>query len=146
MTKRTPADVEAAKRLLAHAESGRGGEDAAVAAGRVHERLSRRLSPLIGEAGMRALFARTVKLVTPEFPCFETFTAGREPPASPTAANEPLVACLSGLDHAVAAEAAAALYGTLLALLTALIGERLVAQVLRSAFPAIDVNVKETKR
>ena len=71
MTKRTPADVLAAKQLLAHAEAGRGGEDAAVAAARVHERLSRRLAPLIGEAGMRALFARTVKLVRPEFPCFE---------------------------------------------------------------------------
>ena len=146
MTKRTPADVEAAKRLLAHAESGRGGEDVAVAAGRVHERLSRRLSPLIGEAGMRALFARTVKLVKPEFPCFEPLAAVAEPTTGPAAANEHLVACLSGLERAVAAEAAAALYGTLLALLTALIGERLVAQVLRSAFPVIDENVKETKR
>jgi hypothetical protein len=145
MTTRAPPDVEAAKRLLAHAEAGRGGEDMAVAAGRVHERLTRRLSPLIGDAGMRALFARTVKLVRPEFPCFEGLVVGTEASASPAAVNDQLVACLTGLEQGVAAEACAALYGTLLALLTALIGERLVAQILRSAFPAIDENVKETK-
>lgn len=145
MTKRTPADVEAAKRLLAHAEAGRGAEDAAVAAGRVHERLSRRLAPLVGDAGMRALFARTVKLVSPEFPCFHAITVGAEPTATPTGANGQLVACLSGLEPAAATEACAALYGTLLALLAALIGAPLVSQILRSAFPAIDPNVKETK-
>jgi hypothetical protein len=146
MTKRTPAHVEAAKQLLAHAEAGRGGEDAAVAAGRVLERLSRRLAPLIGEAGMRALLARAVKIVEPEFPCFGGITIGTEATASPTMAAEQLVACLSALQPALVAEASAALYGTLLALLTSLIGENLVSQVLQSAFPAIAQNVKETKR
>jgi len=72
-------------------------------------------------------------------------TAAADATASPTTANEQLVACLNGVERAVAVEASAALYGTLLALLTALIGERLVTQILRSAFPALDENVKERK-
>lgn len=146
MHKRTAADIETADLLLSGAGLGAGAEDPAVAAGRVYERLARRLSPLVGEAGMRALFARSVKLVKPEFPCLDGVTINTEVPASGDAPTEQLVACLRTVDAAVAAGAAGALYATLLGLLTALIGDHLVQQILKSAFPAIDQNEKETER
>ena len=58
-----------------------------------------------------------------------------------------LRACLQALDPAVATEAAAALFGTFLELITTFIGERLTIQVLRSAWPTIeDTAPRETKK
>jgi hypothetical protein len=138
MTRRTEADVDVALRLLA-LESGGGSraDDRAAAAVRVYERLADRLEPLIGIAGMRALLARSAKLTKVEFSCFEAIGVG-DGSDNPTPSKERLRECFGELDPAVTSAAAAALYGTMLGLLISFIGERLVWQVLRSAFPAFE--------
>ena len=141
MTRRTAADVDVALRLLA-LESASGGraDDFGAGAVRVYDRLAGRLEPLIGVAGMRALLARSAKLTKSEFPCFGAL-ATSDITGPPTPAGETLRASFGELDPAATPAAAAALYGTLFGLLTSLIGERLVWQVLRSAFPAIEPSV-----
>jgi hypothetical protein len=144
MTTRSAADVDVALRLLDfEGENSAGAADRAGAAVRVYEKLAARLEPLIGVAGMRAVLARSAKLTKSEFPCFGTLGAV-EPSHDPTSSGEQLRKCFSELDPAMTSPAAAALYGTLIGLLTSFIGERLVAQVLRSAFPAIEREPKET--
>ena len=137
MTKRGPADVELACRLLALE-----GADADAAL-RVHRRLAARLEPLIGVAGLRALLARSAKLTMTEFPGLASL-ASEPPPPLPTT-EERLQSCLSVHEPEQLTAAAGALYGTMIGLLTSFIGEKLVWQVLRAAYPAIEQSVKETK-
>lgn len=66
------------------------------------------------------------------------------------APEERLFACLRKLEATEAEAAATAVFGTFLGLLSSFIGEALVSQMLRGAFPAIDLGValgvaKETK-
>ena len=138
MTTSASSDIEVAKRLLDwEPPSGPGVSERAAAALRVYERLFERLSPLIGVAGMRAILARSARLTRAEYPCFEAASVASEVVA------ERLHACLAELDEAEIADAAAALYGTLLGLLNSFIGKRLVWQVLRSAFPGVDESEPE---
>lgn len=140
MTRRTPADVDVALRLLALEGAGPDG------ALRVYTRLAARLEPLIGAAGMRALTARSAKLIVSEYPRFASLVA--DVPGSTKTTEERLQSCFS--EHLPepqsAAAAAAALFGTLLGLLTSFIGEQLVWHVLRGAFPAIEQSAKETEQ
>lgn len=133
MTRPAPSDIEIATRLLDHEPpTGPGANEHAAAAVRVYERLSERLSPVIGVAGMRAILARSARLTKPQFPCFDAASVASE------LATEHLRTCFLELEEAEMVEGAAALYGTLLGLLNGFIGERLVWQVLRSAFPRIE--------
>ena len=61
MAQRTEAHLEAAKRLL---ERARNGERFAAAdtAGRAYDELFRTLAPVLGVAGVNALFARSARL------------------------------------------------------------------------------------
>jgi hypothetical protein len=140
VTNRTKKDSEVGLRLVAY-EGVTTGSAAlrAAAAARVHGRLAEHLEPLIGVAGFRALFARSLKLARTELPCLGAVVVAGDPPLTdaPSPAEQ-LEACLRDLEPAAAAEAAAALFGTLVGLLTSFIGERLVLQVLRSAFPGLD--------
>ena len=62
------AQVERAKRLLAHeGDSGRSSAECAAAAWRLYEKLNARLAPLLGSAGVQALFIRSAKLAQTEF-------------------------------------------------------------------------------
>jgi hypothetical protein len=140
MTRPTPSDLEVARRILEHEPpSGPGASERAAAAVRVYEHLFERLSPVIGVAGMRAVLARSARLTTPEFPCFDAVCVASE------LAAERLHACLLQLEEGQMADAAAALYGTLVGLLNSFIGKRLVWQVLRSAFPGIEESTPEEK-
>ena len=134
------AHVEAARRLLAHESAGSSAEECAAAAVRVYEKLSRRLAPLIGNVGVQALFVRSAKLSARDFPCLgRLFVDSVTPEAQ-------LQACLGALEPAAATDAAAAMVGTFLGLLTAFIGEPIVWQVLEGTFPATDLKVpKEAK-
>jgi len=146
MTMRTAADVLVARRLLAQ-ESPSGADPAARAAAVAHayEKLAERLSPLIGTAGVRALLARSVKLTKADFPCFATLVVPVDH-ADHSGATEQLAACLRTLEPEASSAAAAALFGCLLGLLNGFIGERLVQQILRGAFPAFETSVtKETE-
>jgi hypothetical protein len=132
MTKPSAAQIERAKRLLASegSSAGRSAESAA-AVGRVYDKLDAHLAPLLGRAGVQALFARSAKVSY----------GGLASPAELAAALEnstTLSAWLRSLDPAVAAETAAVLFGAFLELITTFIGERLTVQVLRSAWPTME--------
>jgi hypothetical protein len=133
-----PARLEWATRLLAHEVAAGGEGEPGAAAGRVYDKLHASLAPLLGAAGVDALFARSVMLVQGEFASFgEASVLGGAPK---------LRASLRAQDPAIAPEAAVALFGTFLALITTFIGERLAAQVLRSAWPTFEHRAsKETK-
>ena len=128
--------LDAAKRLLAHEGSpadDRSGEIAA--AERVYARLFDCLAPIIGPAGVLALFLRSAKLAQADHPDLGAF---REVTSeSALAGGIELFRSLSALDPALVAAATASVYARFLGLLTTLIGERLVAQILNKAFPEL---------
>jgi hypothetical protein len=97
---------------------------------RVYDRLAQRLSPLIGDAGVTALAARSLHLAQREFPWLaeiRNHDHGREPFAQ-------LGPCLARQDPLVARDAAAALLATFNELLRTLVGERLTARLVGGAW------------
>jgi hypothetical protein len=132
--------VERAKRLLAHeGNSGSSSAECAAAAWRLYEKLNARLAPLLGSAGVQALFVRSAKLAQAEVGSLAEV-------ATPEGMNK-LGAVLQALDPADATGVAATLFGTFFELMTTFIGERLTVLVLRSAWPTIeDTAPRETKK
>ena len=132
--------VERAKRLLAHeGNSGSSSAECAAAAWRLYEKLNARLAPLLGSAGVQALFVRSAKLAQAEVGSLAEV-------ATPEGMNK-LGAELQALDSTDATDVAATLFGTFFELMTTFIGERLTVLVLRSAWPTIeDPAPRETKR
>lgn len=124
--------------MLAH-EGATGGAAARAqtAALRVYEKLYVQLAPLVGVAGVHLLFARSAKLAQGEFARFADFSADE----GATKLRERLQA----QDPAVATESAAALFGNFFTLITSLIGERLTARMLRSAWPTLDETAPREK-
>lgn len=125
--------VERVERLLAHEAA----QDSVGAAGRVYEKLEQQLAPLVGAAGVQALFMRSAKLAQGEFAdlaqasIFEGSAALRERLAGP---------------RGIAQQSAIDLFATFLALVTEFIGERLTHQILRRAWPMLNEQVPETKK
>jgi hypothetical protein len=141
MRRPTAPQIELARRLFAlEAPDAADAAECAAAAGRVHEKILSRLAVLIGASGARALFVRTLKLTAVERPSLGQIVFDAK-----SAGSEPLVQCLRAEPPAVARETAVALYATLLSLLETLIGQRLTANVLRSAWPGFDATNQETK-
>jgi hypothetical protein len=140
----TAADVEAAKQLLASQGSAieRPGEQLLLAA-RAYERLSDRLAPLIGAAGLEALLVRSVKLTKVDHPSLADYVVGESTDGQDASPAQRLRACLAAVDATVASSVVISLYGTLHGLLRALIGQELVRQILRSAFPAMNEDVQK---
>ena len=139
MTKRTAAHVDLAQRLLAscHEATGPGGAAALYAI------LSSRLTPLVGATGFRAVFGRSLKLTRSEFPALVDGVPGIEVGYETAPGQERVLQWLGELEPARGSEVAAAVYGTLLALLGSLVGERLVWQVIRRGFPTIEQGTTE---
>jgi hypothetical protein len=125
----SPAQIETARRLLAHEGAAGSADEAAMAAGRVYDKLDANLAPLLGAAGVQALLVRSVKLTQGEF----SFLTVAGPDCSAK-----LSECLRAQDPAVAVESAAVLFGTFFTLITTFIGERLAVQALRRAWPKIE--------
>jgi len=113
----------------------------AASAANVLERLQVRLAPLVGNAGMSALFARAFRLTSREFAALVRLQ-GTALNGEASVAQQ-LTDALNGLDAAAALAAATALYTNFLELTSSLIGERLVLLVLQRAFPNIDVTAKQ---
>ena len=134
------AQVETARRLLAlEGDSGSSSAECAAAAWRVYEKLNARLAPLLGSAGVEALFVRSAKLAQGKFGSLAEV-------AAPEGLNK-LGAGLQALEPAAATEVAAALFGTFLDLMTTFIGKRLTAVILRSGWPTLeDPALRETKK
>jgi hypothetical protein len=93
-------------------------------------RLSRHLSPLIGESGLCALYSRSVRLVMPRFAWLSPNPSPKSIPGLIATLQENLVS----VDMAVASEANAALLHTFTKLLSALIGDALTTRILNSAW------------
>ena len=139
------AHVEAARRVLALAgmavTEATGAQASGAPAGHVYDALMKALAPVIGAAGARAIFVRSVKLTEADFPALrelrEIVDAANAPESSANLAPH-LVGYLNKLDSATASQVATGLYAALFALLAKFIGEQLVWQIVKKAFPALD--------
>ena len=139
MKQPSPAQLEKARRLLAHEGAASSAEDgAAAAAGRVYDKLHAHLAPLLGVIGVQSLFVRSAKLTSGEFSGLAE--------VSILEGSEKLREHLQERGSAGDVDSAAILFGSFLELLTTFVGERLVTQVLRSAWPTIEETApRETK-
>jgi len=126
-----PLHALALKVLAPHAAPGAGAEALAAAARRAYDDLARVSAPLIGQAGVDALFGRALHLTQRQYPWLVA-------PGDPQQSEGPFAQAIFSLerqDPAVATEAAAALFATLTGLLVTFIGEPLTARLLRKAWP-----------
>jgi hypothetical protein len=108
-----------------------GAEAVATAAARSYADLARVVAPLIGHVGVDSLTGRALHLAGRDYPCL---AGAREQDR----ADDPfgrVVACLKQEDPGVAADAAATVFATVIALLGAFIGEALTGRLLRKAWP-----------
>ena len=132
--KSQPAQLEKARRLLAHeGATGRAGQRAQPVAGRVYDKLHGCLAPLVGEAGAQLLFLRSARLSQGAFAWLGEAPVGQS--------SQRLREFLHAQKPAVATEAAAALFGNVLTLMTVFIGARLTSQLLRGAWPTFEESV-----
>lgn len=143
MSKPSSAQLELSRRLLAQEESGE--TPPAVAVARAYQRLIRHLSPIVGTAGVQALFARSVKLSAVDHPCLSGLVGvvskydvsrNHAPQTSPA---EELRAYLQR-QEALSSDSVEMLFAHFCALLAAFIGDRLTAQVLEEAWRADSVS------
>jgi hypothetical protein len=130
---RGPAGLRQAVQRELMREAGAGADAKAVASAalRMYGTLADALARLIGDGGVRALTARSLHLVGPDFPWLAE-AQGLDPAQSPFAR---VARCLEQQDAAVAREAASAAMATLGGLLAALIGEPLTRSTWRAAWP-----------
>ena len=136
MSKPSPTQFALAKRLLAREVEVL--HDPAAAAASLYTRMLAQLAPLIGRAGVHALLLRSAKLTCTEHPClaeFTSFAMHKEPQAVTSHAGQ-LRVCLQAQLPFITMEPAEVLFGNLLSLLAAFIGDRLTAQVLEDAWPS----------
>jgi hypothetical protein len=130
--KPSAAQIVRAKRLLAsEGASAEGSTECAAAAGRVYAKLDAHLAPLLGRAGVQALFARSAKMSHSGLASLAELVAA-------VGGSTELSTWLQSRDPEDAAKTAAVLFGTFLELITTFIGERLTVQVLRGAWPTIE--------
>ena len=103
----------------------------AAAARRLCERFAQQLSPLIGDAGVAAICARSLHLTQQQFPSV--------PPLRPSGQDDApftrVQVSLEQQDPVVATKAAVAVLTTAGDLLAAFIGESLTTRLLREAWP-----------
>lgn len=130
MKKPSPADLDAANRLLA-CEGGPGGSagECAAAAERVYEKLRVQFVALVGSAGFQVLFARSANWTRSQFSAFGDNAAVE----SSAKLHERLRAQEPGAVAAMAAN----LFAAFLSLITTFIGEQLTTEMLRRAWPAL---------
>ena len=133
MTDARPHFSAVARQMLLHDSGGELSAAAcAVSAASVLDRLQQRLAPFLGAAGMRALFARAVKVTLMEFTVLTRVRAATLD--EKVNVGESLSEALNSLGSAVAWAAATALFANFLEVTSSLIGERLVLVVLQRAF------------
>jgi hypothetical protein len=138
MQKPSPAQMDAARRLLAY-ESGGKGEEQVAAAVRVYEKLCLQFATLLGAVAVQVLLKRSAKMTSAEFPGLAESAAG----GSATKLRE----YLQAQEPVTIAAAAEALFAAFLTLITTFVGEQLTAEVLRRAWPALQESApKETKK
>ena len=138
MQKPSPAQMDAARRLLLY-ESGGKAEEQVAAAVRVYEKLRLQFATLLGTAAVQVLLTRSAKMTRDEFPGL----AKSAVVGSPTEFR----AYLQAQEPGTISAAAEALFAAFLTLITTFVGEQLTAEVLRRAWPALEESApKETKK
>lgn len=130
----TPRLRRVATRLLAQEAGGEPttSDALASASGRLLDRLSHRLSEVIGSAGVQAIFLRAVKLRKSEFTFLDERIVPREGGDS---FAEPLRACLREQEPEVIQEVSVILFATFAGLLATVIGDRLAWSLLQQISP-----------
>jgi hypothetical protein len=120
------------RRMLAR-EAGTGANAPAIAAAarRLCERFAEQLTPLIGDAGVAAICARSLHLTQRNVPGLAPF----RPSAQGDAPCALLQLSLEQQEPAAATEAAVALLATVSELLASFIGEGLTTRLLREEWP-----------
>lgn len=146
MAKPSEAHVNVASRLLAHSRAQGVQPEDPVAAGRTYDELFRVLAPILGAAGFRALFARSVKLAQAEYPSLALPTLSGPPAADEDRLVRQVVSLLGELEPASGWQLATALFATFYALVATFIGESLVQQILKRAFPGVDESGPEVTK
>ena len=131
LTKTSPTQLNRARRLLAH----EGAADSAAAssasvASRVYDKLLTHMAPLVGDSGVHLLFVRSALLARGEFDWLAE--------VSTLEGSTQLREYLHDQKLSITAESAAVLFGNFFTLMTIFVGERLVTQVLRVAWPAFE--------
>lgn len=131
--------IELSSRLLASDEQG--AADPAATAARGYSRLLAHLSPLVGTAGVRALFVRSVRLAKGDHPCLAGLAAIQAEHSSKQEATVPENPAdelreFLAQQHRLTMPAVTALFGHFCALLAAFIGERLTEQVIEEVWVA----------
>jgi hypothetical protein len=124
---------DAAERLLAFEVGGelRNVADGTAAAARIYEKLYQNLSPIVGEIGFEALFARTVNLTKRAFDGLQEIDT--KVPAD--AVVRQLCVYLKRQTPATITELVTAQIVTFVGLLSTFIGEGLTWKLLRNAWP-----------
>lgn len=136
MKQADPSLAQAVERLLAfEADGGEGlrGERGAAALARIHERLQRQLSTVVGELGFQALFARALKLTGR---AFSTLAEANRPGPNEGALNR-LCDHLNTQSHDMNAAIICALVTNFVNLLSTFIGEGLTLKLLHNAWPEV---------
>jgi hypothetical protein len=130
----TPPKRRAVTRLLIHEAGGdrANSQDLAAASGRLLDRLSERLSVVIGRAGVEAILLRAMKLRKVDFPFLDERMFSREQDGR---GGDFLRACLQEQAAETVREASVALFATFAGLLATLIGEKLAWSLLRDVWP-----------
>jgi hypothetical protein len=120
------------RRMLAR-EAGTDADAQAIAAAflRLCEHFARQLTPLIGDSGVAAIFARSLHLVQRQFPALAAIRASDQRHGTFAHAQQ----CLEHQQPALASESAVALLTTVGELLASFIGEGLTTRLLREAWP-----------
>jgi hypothetical protein len=130
----TPRMRPALTRLLIHEAGGDGAnsQELAAASGRLLDRLSERLSVVIGRAGVEAILLRAVKLRKVDSPFLDERMFSREQDGR---AGDFLRACLQEQASDTVREASVTLFATFAGLLATVIGEKLARSLLRDVWP-----------
>jgi hypothetical protein len=123
------------RRMLAR-EAGTGADAPAIAAAyrRLYERFAQQFTPLIGDVGVAAIFARSLHLSRRNVPELEPLRAS-DKPGKRDAPFVLLEAFLQQQEPASATEAAVAVLAMAGELLASFIGEGLTTRLLREAWP-----------
>jgi hypothetical protein len=140
--------LEAARLLLGHEGSPANDTAGEVAAAeRVYVRLFDCLAPIIGPAGVLALFLRSAKLARADHPDLGVNLGAFGDATSKSALDggTEFFRSLSSLDPSLVAAASASVYARFIGLLSTLIGERLVDQILNKAFPELAAASQESE-
>lgn len=131
-----PNETELAGRLLAlEMRSAATSDERADSAARLFDKTFAVLSPVIGGAGVEAIFERSVRLTRHDFPCLDLVRLRQE--GKRVDPRQCLLPCRRGDDPMHYERVATALCAQFFALMAGLIGEALAVRLILTAWPTM---------